>query len=29
MEHLMTLTPQWAKGLPLKAEGFVTPFYCK
>lgn len=29
MEHLMCQTPLWAKGLPLKAKGFITPFYCK
>ena len=29
MEHQMSLTPHWASGLPIKAEGFVTPFYCK
>jgi DNA polymerase len=29
MEHLMSQTPLWAKGLPLKAKGFITHFYCK
>lgn len=29
MEQLMSLTPPWAEGLPLAAEGFVTTFYCK
>lgn len=29
MEHLMSSTPLWANGLPLKAKGFITPFYCK
>lgn len=29
MEHYMQRTPQWANGLPLKAKGFITHFYCK
>lgn len=29
MEHLMSKTPLWANGLPLKAKGFITHFYCK
>lgn len=26
---LMEKTPDWAKGLPLKADGYITPFYLK
>jgi len=26
---LMEKTPKWAKGLPLKADGYITPFYLK
>jgi DNA polymerase len=29
MEMVMRLTPHWAKGLPISAKGFITPFYCK
>lgn len=29
MQHKMSLTPPWADNLPIRAEGFVTPFYCK
>ena len=25
----MSRTPQWAKGLKLRADGYVTPFYKK
>ena len=26
---LMEKTPDWAEGLPLKADGYITPFYLK
>lgn len=29
MKQIMAITPVWAKGLPLKAEGWVGPFYKK
>lgn len=29
MEKIMAVSPVWANGLPLKGDGFVTPFYKK
>jgi DNA polymerase bacteriophage-type len=29
LENLMSIAPKWAKGLPLKAEGFTTKYYKK
>lgn len=29
MENIMAVSPLWAKGLPLKGDGFVTPIYRK
>ena len=27
--EIMGLTPEWAEGLPLRADGYETPFYMK
>jgi len=27
--EIMGRTPEWAPGLPLRADGYETPFYCK
>ena len=29
IEKIMGKTPEWAKGLPLGADGYITPFYKK
>lgn len=29
MERVMSTAPAWAEGLPLNADGYVTPFYLK
>lgn len=29
MIRIMSIPPEWASDLPLRAEGYVTPFYCK
>lgn len=29
IKAIMEVTPDWAKGLPLRAEGYTTPFYLK
>ena len=29
VNRIMAVTPEWAEGLPLKADGFETEFYKK
>jgi DNA polymerase len=29
IEKIMAITPSWAKGLPLNADGYETTFYKK
>ena len=29
VKAIMEITPPWAEGLPLKADGYITPFYLK
>jgi len=29
MVRIMSTPPDWASGLPLRADGYVTKYYCK
>lgn len=29
MAHIMSIPPTWAHDIPLRADGYVTPFYLK
>lgn len=29
MTHIMSIPPTWARDIPLRADGYVTPFYLK